>query len=132
MALKRCSAVFDDNGRFNPQYDERTVEDLQCDVAIVAIGMRPDTAAFEGQLSINGNRTIAADPGTLQTRVPSVFAAGDVVSGPSMITTAVGQGRRAAFMIDRWLQGRLLDAAEFDSVVHGRGENRCAGQTALL
>ena len=38
--------------------------------------------------------------------MPHVFAAGDVVTGPTMITTAVGQGRRAAFMIDRWLQGR--------------------------
>jgi heterodisulfide reductase subunit A len=44
-----------------------------------------------------------------------VFAAGDVVLGPSMITTAAGQGRRAAYMIDRWLQNQPFDVAEFDS-----------------
>ncbi len=57
------------------------------------------------------------DEGTLQTSVPYVFAAGDVVLGPSMITSAAGQGRRAAFMIDRWLQGQSLDAAEFDGAL---------------
>ena len=36
-----------------------------------------------------------------------------------MITTAVGQGRRAAFMIDRWLQGAELDAAAFDEPLAG-------------
>ena len=59
-------------------------------------------------------RKIEADPHTLQTDVPSVFAAGDAVSGPSIITSAVGQGQRAAFMIDRWLRGEELDGAAFD------------------
>ena len=45
------------------------------------------------------------DPRTLQGAVPWLFAAGDVVTGPSDIARAIGQGRRAAFMIDRWLQG---------------------------
>jgi heterodisulfide reductase subunit A-like polyferredoxin len=31
-----------------------------------------------------------------------------------MITTAAGQGRRAAYMIDRWLQGEDLDPSQFD------------------
>ncbi len=117
VTLKRCSSVFDGDGRFNPQYDEKIVDDLPCDVVIVAVGMRPDTAAFERQLSLNANKTVAADPDTLQTRVPFVFAAGDLVSGPSMITTAVGHGRRAAFMIDRWLRGLPLDSAEFEPVL---------------
>ncbi len=37
-----------------------------------------------------------------------IFAAGDVVTGPSDITRAVGEGRRAAFMIDRWLTGGTM------------------------
>ena len=74
--------------------------------------MRPDSGAFG--LPINSTGTIQVDPDTLQTSVPYVFAAGDVVLGPSMITSAAGQGRRAAFMIDRWLQGEALDPAEFD------------------
>ncbi len=42
--------------------------------------------------------------------MPHVFAAGDVVTGPTMINSAVGHGRRAAFMIDRYLQGAEMDA----------------------
>ena len=58
------------------------------------------------------SRGIQVDPTTLQSDVPYLFAAGDVVSGASDITHAVGQGRRAAHMIDRWLQGRELDGFE--------------------
>jgi heterodisulfide reductase subunit A-like polyferredoxin len=112
VELKRCSSVFDAEGRFSPSYDESVTEELACDVAIVAIGMSPDTGWLS--LPVNGNRTIKVDPETLQTAAPGVFAAGDAVSGPSTIPRAVGHGRRAAFMIDRWLQGLELDGAAFD------------------
>jgi heterodisulfide reductase subunit A len=110
--LKVCTCVFDPEGRFHPEYDETQHKSLECDVVIVAAGMGADTETFG--LETNGNRTLKADSGTLQTPVPRIFAAGDVVSGPTMITTAVGQGRRAAFMIDRYLQGAELDPAAFD------------------
>jgi heterodisulfide reductase subunit A len=110
--IKVCTCVFDPEGRFHPEYDESQHDRIACDVVIVAAGMGADTETFG--LETNGNRTLKADPGTLQTSTPGVFAAGDVVTGPTMITTAVGQGRRAAFMIDRFLQGAELDPAAFD------------------
>jgi heterodisulfide reductase subunit A-like polyferredoxin len=113
--LKVCTCVFNPDGRFAPEYDESKRQSLACDVVIVAAGMGADTEAFG--LETNGNRTLKADPGTLQTAVPHVFAAGDVVTGPTMITTAVGQGRRAAFMIDRYLQGVELDPSAFDEAL---------------
>ncbi len=112
VELMRCVSVVDNNGRFNPKYAEGSAGSIPCDAVIVAAGMRPDTGAFG--LPINSSGTIQADPGTLQTTVPYAFAAGDVVTGPTMITTAAGQGRRAAFMIDRWLQGEPLDPAAYD------------------
>ena len=108
VELKRCTAVFDERGRFSPQYDESVVDAIACDTAIVAIGMGADTATFPA-LAPDGARTLQADAATLQTSLPWVFAAGDAVKGPSMITDAVGQGRKAAHMIDRWLQGLELD-----------------------
>jgi heterodisulfide reductase subunit A-like polyferredoxin len=113
--LKVCTCVFGDDGRFAPEYDETQRKSVACDVVIVAAGMSADTESFG--LETNGNRTLKADAGTLQTAVSHVFAAGDVVTGPSMITTAVGQGRRAAFMIDRYLQGQELDPALFDEAL---------------
>lgn len=113
--LKVCTCVFNPDGRFDPEYDESQRKTLACDVVIVAAGMGADTEAFG--LETNGNRTLKADPGTLQTAVPHIFAAGDVVTGPTIITTAVGQGRRAAFMIDRYLQGAELDPGAFDEAL---------------
>ncbi len=113
--LKVCTCVFGEDGRFAPEYDETQRKSVECDVVIVAAGMSADTEAFG--LDTNGNRTLKADEATLQTAVPHIFAAGDVVTGPTMITTAVGQGRRAAFMIDRYLQGQELDPALFDETL---------------
>ncbi|MGC9220728.1 MAG: FAD-dependent oxidoreductase [Solirubrobacteraceae bacterium] len=108
IELKRCTAIFDADGHFNPAYDDTVRDQITCDTAIVAIGMGPDTAAFP-QFAPSGARGLQSDPETLQTNVEWVFAAGDAVTGPAMITDAVGQGRRAAHMIDRYIQGQPLD-----------------------
>ncbi len=110
--LKRCTCVFDPDGCFAPEYDEKMRKTLECDLVIVAAGMGADTEAFA--LQTNPNRTLKVDSATLQTARPEIFAAGDAVTGPSMITQAVGQGRRAAFMIDRFLEGAALDSAGFE------------------
>ena len=107
IELKRCTSVFDENHRFSPQYDDDELERIACDAVIVAVGMGADTATFPA-LAPEGARTLQADPATLQTSEAGVFAAGDAVAGPSMITDAVGQGRKAAHMIDRFVQGLEL------------------------
>jgi heterodisulfide reductase subunit A-like polyferredoxin len=104
----------DASGRRRPEPIAGTEFGIDCDVIIAAVGMSPDTVTFAERLQLNGNRTIAVDPNTMQTRIPHVFAAGDVVAGPSDIASAVGQGGRAAFMIDRWLEGLELEGAVFD------------------
>jgi heterodisulfide reductase subunit A2 len=110
--LKVCTCVWSPDGKFAPEYDETEHKRIDCDAVIIAAGMGADTEAFG--LQTNPNRTLKADRGTTQTSVPYVFAAGDVVTGPTMITTAIGEGRRAAFMIDRFIQGEELDPALFD------------------
>ena len=111
--LLHCESVFDEQGRFSPKYSKKRAGSIECDLVIVAAGMRPDAGAFG--LEINPAGTIKVDKETLQTATPYVFAAGDVVAGPSMITTASGLGSRAAYMMDRWLQGKDLDPSELDS-----------------
>ena len=99
----------DASGRSRPEPVPGSEFDVECDVIIAAIGMAPDTAAFGGQVRTDPNGAIRVDERTLQTDVPWLFAAGDVVSGPSDITRATGQGQRAAFMIDHWIQDQTLD-----------------------
>jgi heterodisulfide reductase subunit A len=111
VLLKRCTSVLDETGRFMPRYDEATRDELGCDMAVVAVGMGADTATFP-LLSPAGARALQADPTTLQTALPWVFAAGDAVTGPKTIAVAVGHGRRAAHMIDRFV--RVLPLTGFD------------------
>jgi heterodisulfide reductase subunit A-like polyferredoxin len=107
VVLKKCLSVFDSAGRFSPRYAEDVTDECACDLAIVAIGMSADIAAFPA-LAPGGARMLQADPGTLRTAVPGVFAAGDAVTGPTTIAEAVGHGRVAAAAIDRFLHGLPL------------------------
>ena len=102
----------DASGRRRPEPVAGSEFVIPCDVVISAIGLVPDTTPYETQVRVAPNRGIEVNSTTLQSEVPYLFAAGDVVSGASDITQAVGQGRRAAHMIDRWLQGMALDGFE--------------------
>jgi heterodisulfide reductase subunit A-like polyferredoxin len=114
IELVRCTSVFDSEHRFRPTFDPSVKETVPTDVIITAIGLMADTAPFASQLELNRNGTVKVDPETLRTSLPNVFAGGDAVTGPSMIVAAVGQGKRAAFHIDRYLDGKSSEAVRFD------------------
>lgn len=82
---------------------------LDADLIIAAIGMVPDTSMFGGRVAVAKNGRLDADRATCQTGVAHVFAAGDAVNGPTDITRAVGEGRKAAHQIDAWVHGRAFD-----------------------
>ena len=69
----------------------------------------PPTRARSRQLATKGNGTLVADRTRSRRACRTIFAAGDVVTGPTDITRAVGEGRRAAHMIDRWLTGGRMN-----------------------
>jgi len=102
----------DASGRGRPEPVPGSEFVVACETVIPAIGLTPER--IKGGPGSAATGAIEADPETLQTAVPYLFAAGDVALGASDIARAVGQGRRAAFMIDRWLRGSELDAADFD------------------
>ncbi len=98
----------DDSGRRRPAPIEGSEFVLPCDLVIAAVGLAPALDEFADTLMLAPGGTVAVDAGTLQSPAGWLFAAGDAVTGASDIAQAVGQGRRAAHMIDQWLQGRPL------------------------
>jgi thioredoxin reductase len=99
----------DASGRRRPEPVPDSEFELEADVVIAAIGMAPDTAALAPAVGRSADGRLAVDERTLQSDVPWLFAAGDVVTGASDITRATGAGQRAAFAIDRWIMDRTLD-----------------------
>lgn len=101
------SSVFDEDGRFNPQFVEGTETVIPCDSVILAIGQAPDLSWLDQSDGVEVSRrgTIAVDKTTLATSATGIYAGGDVAFGPRNLIDAIGDGRRAAASIHRQLGG---------------------------
>ncbi len=111
VELQRCTEVFDEQGRFAPEFDGQTSE-VHADWVLIAVGQRSDLSFLEEEdpLWDPSKRFIQADELTLQTNLDWLFAGGDMVSGPSSVVEAVAQGHEAAESIDRFLSGKDLSS----------------------
>ena len=109
IQLIRCSRVFDENRRFNPQFIDDSEETVDCDTVVLAIGQAADLSWIgpEDNLKVTPRGTLQTDPETLATSRPDVFAGGDLAFGPRIIITAVAEGQRAGRSIAKYLTGRL-------------------------
>ena len=89
------------------------VQDLPTDGVFVAIGHKPATELFVGQLAMRDSGYLEVTPGTTQTNVPGVFAAGDVTDEHyRQAVTAAGLGCMAALDAERWLMAQELGMRE--------------------
>ena len=115
--VRRCASVLDETGRFAPRFDDSTERVLPADTLIIAIGQSPDLS-FLGEAAgfdLFTGTTLRVDPLTLATRLPGVFAGGDMVTGPASVVEAMAAGQKAAESIDRQVRGRDLRTGREDA-----------------
>ncbi len=112
LELKAVTRVFDDQGRFSPQYHEDRVDTREAETVLVAIGQTGDFSFFGPGLAFDTAtiHRLDADPRTLKARTPGVFAGGDLVTGPRTAVEAFAAGRRGALAIHSYLQKEPLPA----------------------
>ena len=99
----------DESGRRKPVVEENAQFEIKADLAIKALGFDPEdlpTLFQEPQLKVSKWGTIKADFDTLETSIPGIFAAGDIVRGASLVVWAIKDGRDAAASIDNYLHSK--------------------------
>ncbi len=106
----------DASGRRRPVPKEGSDFDVKVDYILAAIGQKTDVNFLEdvnagsdnGQLKVNRWGDIDCNRETLQTGIPSMFAAGDGVSGPATIIEAIAQAKVASRSCHQYLTGEPL------------------------
>lgn len=100
----------DQSGRARPIPIEGSQFIVEVDTLIPAISQEPNIKSVikDSGLKFTKWDTIEADPETLYTGMDGVFAGGDVVSGPDTVTKAIADGKIAALMIDKFVNGQSL------------------------
>ncbi len=103
----------DASGRRRPIPVPGSEFDVEVDYILAAIGQKTvadfleDIKANSGDGEVKATRwgDVEANPETLQTGIPSVFAAGDGVTGPATLIAAIAQARKASHSCDLYLKG---------------------------
>jgi NADPH-dependent glutamate synthase beta subunit-like oxidoreductase len=108
LQVLKTKAVFDSFGRFSPAFFDNSESVIDCDTVILAIGQtaKLDFLSPEDCVQVSPRGLVMADPQSLMTSAPGVFAGGDCVFGPRLIIDSVGDGKRIAIGIDEYLQKR--------------------------
>ena len=109
VRARRVTRVFDDQERFDPQYDDTDAIDVACDTVILAIGQSADMGFTAGSgLATDARGRLVFDPATQQTNLPEVFACGEIVTPPGSVVEACASGRRAAAAVDLFCRGEAI------------------------
>ena len=105
IVLKKCVAVFDENGRFHPVYDENECITVDCENVLLSIGQTVEWGDLlkDTAVKLNPNGTAKADLVTYQTDEPDIFVGGDVYTGPKFAIDAIAAGKQGCESVHRFV-----------------------------
>ncbi len=105
MELKRCINPWDENGAFNPQYDESEKTVVKAENILMAVGQQADLSFLDDkyQMQLDRRGLIDVSGETQMTSREGIFAGGDATTGPATVIGAVANGHKAANGMNRYL-----------------------------
>ena len=105
----------DASGRKKPEIEENSEYNIEADIVIKSLGFDPENLPklfSTPELIVSRWGTIKIDLDTMQTNIDSVFAAGDIVRGASLVVWAIKDGRDAAENINKFLKQKALEKSK--------------------
>ncbi len=117
--VKTKLGEFDATGRRKPVPTDE-IQVFKCDTVILAVGEKVDMDfAKASGLTLKESGTVEVDRFSLETSRTKFYAGGDVISGASNVSNAMGYGKKAARNIDEQLMGtkrfpQLAEKFEYD------------------
>ena len=106
VVLKKCTGLYNAEGRFAPTYDENDTITLPCDNVVLSIGQCIEWGdLLNGEaVQLGRGQGAVADALTYQTAQPDIFVGGDVCTGPRFAIDAIAAGKQGAISIHRFVQ----------------------------
>ena len=116
LQLVECSCVFDDQGRFNPDFNKDNKRMIEGDIIIFSIGQGGDPEPVRGEIELDDRGRPISSSRTMQTSRPGVFGCGEMFTGPGTAVQSMSNGRVAAKAIANYLDGIPFDSAALEEV----------------
>ena len=105
LKVVKCLSIFDDEGRFNPKFDEQNKNFFEADMIVESIGQGMDigyiTEDIKKDLEFGPRGRITVDE-YFQSGAEWLFIGGDIIQGPDVIH-GIANGHKAAIGIDKFL-----------------------------
>jgi len=118
MELKRCVSPWDEDGRFNPQYDECEKIVVNAENILMAIGQGVDLSflddKYQMQLTRRGLIDVSEDQMTSRA---GTFAGGDATLGPGTVIRAIANGHKVANGVNRYLDVAAGETADDENKI---------------
>jgi glutamate synthase (NADPH/NADH) small chain len=99
----------DDSGRRRPIPIEGSEYLIDVDTVVVSVGVSPNPLIPQSikELDVSSWGTINVDKESMQSSIDDIFAGGDIVRGGATVILAMGDGRRAAAAMDRYIKQKV-------------------------